>query len=262
MKKQEVKGNPVKGFLALLSFLTIIPTRVHDLLLGARYFYMVPLVGLVEGFIVVLPLYTGLPLELKALLALILSYLVTGFNHIDGFADFIDAIASRKHGEEALRIIKEPWKGPMAIISTILLVLTAFTSIMYLSTRYYYLVVTSHVLASESMFLLAVFSRQPGYQGLGSLFIGEAKKNTSIIYNIVVAALVLALLTYMYRPFPLVMIAFLLMTLTAMVTVFYTYVKAHSILGYSNGDVLGFCFELTKTATLLVAVVPLSTISF
>ncbi len=250
----------MKGFLALLSFLTIIPTRVHDLLLAAKYFYLVPLVGLVEGAIVILPLYTSLPLELKAVLALTLSYLITGFNHIDGFADFTDAIASRKKGVEALRIVKEPWKGPMAIIATILLVLTTFASLMYLSIRYYYTVIIAHILAGESMFILASVSGQPDYKGLGSVFIAEAKKPYKIMLNSVIASLALVPLSYLYGLQPLVTVATLLMALAMMVAVLYTYVKAHSILGYSNGDVLGFCYELTRTVTLLAAAIPLSII--
>ena len=256
-KQAQANDNPVKGFLALLSFLTIIPSGVYDLVLAAKYFYLVPLVGLLEGAIVVAPLYTSLPVELKTVLALSLSYLVTGFNHLDGFADFADAIASRRRGKEALRIIKEPWKGPMAIASTILIVLITYSSLRVLVDEYY-VVIAAHVLAGESMYLLALFSKQPDYEGLGKLFIMESKHTIRTIFNItlLVVVLVTPLWAYGYNAFT--MITVLLMTLSMMVAVLYTYVKAHSILGYSNGDVLGFCYELAKTVLLLTAAIPLS----
>lgn len=254
-------NGPLKGFLALLSFLTIIPTRVHDIQLAARHFYLVPLVALIEGLIVALPLYTSLPLELKAVIALVLSYIITGFNHIDGFADFTDAIASRKRGKEALRMVKEPWKGPMAIVATVLLILIVYTSLTYLSRVCYYFIITSHVLAGEAMFVLAIISKRPEYPGLGNMFIVEAKEKHHILSNVLLTSVLLLLLTYVYYLGFSIVVGSLTMILAMMMAVLYTYVKAHSILGFSNGDVLGFCYELVKAVTLLVSVVSLSIIS-
>ena len=254
-------SNPFRGFLALLSFLTIIPTRVHDIRLAAQYFYLVPAVALIEGLVAALPLYTSLPPDLKAAVALVLSYLITGFNHVDGFADFADAIASRKRGKEALRIVKEPWKGPMAIAAVVLSVLIVYSSLVYLSKGYYYFVIVSHVLAGEAMFVLAVISRQPDYPGLGHMFITEAKDNYRVSLNILLTLVLLTLLTFVYGPESQVVVDSLLMVLAMMTVVLYTYIEAHSILGFSNGDVLGFCYELVKATTLLVSVIPLSIIS-
>ncbi len=250
-------NNPVKGFLALLSFLTIIPTGVHDIYLAARSFYTVPLIGFIEGLIVVLPFYTSLPVGVKAVIALLLSYIITGLNHVDGFADFVDAIASRKRGGEALKVIKEPWKGPMAIASTILLVLVTYTCLQHLY-KYTDIIVVAHILAAESMYLLAVFSNKPDYRGLGTLFIEESKKPPRVIANIAVFLALLIVLVLVYASEPITTITFMAMSLGMMASVFYTYVKSHSILGYSNGDVLGFCYELTRTLVLLLAVIPLT----
>jgi len=248
----------IRGFLALLSFLTIIPTKVHDVFLAAEYFHLVPIVGFIEGVIVILPLFIPIPSMMKAILALLAFYILTGFNHLDGFADFIDALASRKKNEEALKIMKEPWRGTMAIASTTLLILVTYISLIVLVENKWYTIILAQVLAFESMFILAILSNPPTYQGLGKLFITKAKRPRKIMANIILMSIITFLILLLYSPDPVKILTLIIMTTTTLLIILCAYVKSHRVLGYSTGDVLGFCLELSRSTNLLIASILLS----
>ncbi len=248
----------LKGFLALLSFLTIIPAKVYDISLAAEYFYLVPLVGLIEGVIVILPLYLPVNVFLKSAIALALMYVITGFNHLDGFADFTDVLSSRKRGSDALRILKEPWRGSTAIATTVLIVLLSYSAILVLS-NYMVLLVLSHIVVAELMYLLATISREPSYGGLGYLFISRSKDKFKVMVNGIVFLLLLLAIVFLVNPvYVLYVLASILLGLLVLV---YTHRTAHSILGYVNGDVLGFYFELSRTIVLVGLAIALTLIA-
>ncbi len=238
----------LKGFLALLSFLTIIPTRVYDVLLAAKYFYLAPLVGLIEGAFTVLPLYLPVNVFLRSAITLALMYVITGFNHLDGFADFADVLGSRKRGDSALKILKEPWRGSTAIASTILIILLSYSAILALSSQVM-LVILSHIVVAEIMYLLAVVSKKPNYSGLGYLFISEAKNKFNVIANITVFSSLIASIVF-FTGLTSALYAVVSILLGVVVLV-YTRRTAHSVLGYVNGDVLGFCFEFSRALILV-----------
>lgn len=251
----------IRGFLALLSFLTIIPTKIHDVFLAAEYFHLVPIVGLIEGVIVVLPLFIPIPSMMKAVLALLIFYILTGFNHLDGFADFIDALASRRKNEEALKIMKEPWRGTMAIVSTTLLIIITYASLTVLvdvENKWYYIVILAQVLAFESAFILAILSNPPTYQGLGKLFITKAKRPRKIIANIILMLIITSSILLFYSLSLVKILILIVMTTATLLTVLYAYIESHRVLGYSTGDVLGFCLELSRSTNLLIASILLS----
>ncbi len=242
-----------KGFLALTSFLTIIPTGIYDIERASIYFYFIPIVGLIEGLIASTPLLLPIPKLMKVCLVLVTMYLITGFNHIDGFEDFVDAIASGKHGEEALRVMKDSSRGSIAVAATILLIITNFSAVysLEMSLDTYQLVltlITTHILSAESMFILSSISREPPYKGLGRLFIIHAKKLRSITMNALLASI--CLLTVIQAGIAQHLV--LLMLVPTPISILVTYRLAHRVLGFTSGDVLGFCFELVRATTLVL----------
>lgn len=236
--------------MALLSFLTIIPTGIHDLSLASRFFYLSPIIGLIEGLVAVSPMFLDAPTYVRAAIILVLSHLITGFNHLDGFADLSDAIASGRRGEDMLRIMKKPERGAAAIASTTLLIIVSYSSLLELVDELWWqMIMLSHVLASESMYLLAISSTPPGYDGLGRVFIVESKRGVGAMVNLISFGFILILILSFgggLTPHGLTMVAAMILIVT------YTRVKSHRILGFVNGDVLGFCYELTKAATLIL----------
>jgi len=238
-----------KGFMALLSFLTIMPTGVHDLESASSLFYLAPVVGLLEGSIAAAPMLLNTPIHVKAALMLAVSYLITGFSHLDGFADFADALGSGRSGEDALRIMKGSGRGAVAVAATILLIIVAYSSLIVLAAEgWWHVIVLSHVSASESMYLLAMASAPPSYRGLGRDFIIESKRGARIAMNLLAVGSIFLAIAYIRRDAICHQLAIIASTLIAVI---YTRVKSHRVLGFANGDVLGFCYELAKAAALI-----------
>ncbi len=242
----------INGFLALISFATIIPTGIHDISAAAEFFYLIPLVGFIEGLIVIPLLFIPITSFLKAILVLLVLYTITGLIHIDGFTDFIDALASRKTGEEVLKIMKEPCRGAIAIVSDILLIIVTYIALVIVANNEYnwYIILISQIFAFESIFLLATISNSPKYEGLGKLFITKAKDIKKSLVNILLLILLLFIVAYninMMKILSLVSAAII-----TLIILLYTNIKSHKVLGYANGDILGFCLELSRTSILFI----------
>jgi len=238
-----------KGIASLISFLTIVPTKIYEIELAAEFFYLVPVIGVFEGVIVGMVMSLNLPIVLRAGIATCLIFLITGFNHIDGFADFVDVLASRRRGKNALRIMKEVHRGSVAIASTILIILITFCSMICLGKYAFAHILITVVVSTEAMFILAVLSEEPDYPGLGKLFISKSKNTSGIILN---AAVLATFFTLMYLVLSYSIVYMMLAIAVTMICCAYTFDKASNILGYVTGDVLGFCFELSRTSCLLV----------
>jgi len=238
-----------KGFMALLSFLTIIPTGVHDLESASKLFYLAPAVGLLEGSMAAALILLNAPIYVKAALILVVSYLITGFSHLDGFADFTDALGSGRRGENALKIMKEPGRGAISTAATALLIIVMYSSLVALvAGGWWDIIILSHVSASESMYLLAMVSTPPSYRGLSRDFIIESKHGARIAINLLAVGVIFFAIAYIRRDticHQLTMIA------STIIAVIYTRMKSHKVLGFVNGDVLGFCYELAKAAALI-----------
>jgi len=238
-----------KGFMALLSFLTIIPTGVHDLESASRSFYLTPIVGLLEGSIATIPILLNAPIYVKAALILVVSYLITGFSHLDGFADFADALGSGRSGEDALKVMKEPGRGAISTAATALLIIVVYSSLVVLvAGGWWDIIILSHVSASESMYLLAVVSTPPSYRGLGRDFIIESKRGARVTINLLAVGAIFLAIAYIRRD---TIHHRLMMIASTIIAVIYTWVKSHRVLGFANGDVLGFCYELAKASALI-----------
>jgi len=238
----------LRGLAALISFLTIFPTRVHSIEFAAEYFFLIPIVGSIEGLIAGVILLVGLPAILKAAIATCLLFIITGFNHIDGFADFVDVIISRKRGRDALKILKEAHRGTAAIIATVLLVIIVFSSIICLGKQSFSSVLLVMVLSAESMYVLAVLSNEPDYPGLGKLFIQKSKNATKLMLNFSTTLLLLLTICVLFSHSVIDIILALLMVILCIVL---SFSKANAVLGYVTGDVMGFCFELSRALSLL-----------
>jgi adenosylcobinamide-GDP ribazoletransferase len=103
----------VKSFLAAIAFLTRLPVGrfatfdAADVAHSAGWF---PLVGVLLGALYSLTavlLRNHLPLEVVAVLLVILDALATGALHLDGLADTADGFGGGKTREDILRIMRD-----------------------------------------------------------------------------------------------------------------------------------------------------------
>lgn len=124
-EKQNAPAQWIQALIGAFSTYSTIPVpEIEFTPTGLRYVLNAfPAVGTLLGLILGLWLCIGHLLHfspfLLAVIAFILNQLLTGAIHLDGFADAMDAIFSRRDQEEQLRIMKDPHIGPMAVIALI-----------------------------------------------------------------------------------------------------------------------------------------------
>jgi adenosylcobinamide-GDP ribazoletransferase len=108
------------GFLTTLPIPLITDWREDDLRLAVRAY---PVVGLVIGLLLTLPLLLPTSSFLQAVLIVVLWLAVTGALHFDGFCDLADAALAPKTPEERWQIVKDPRVGSFALMAGTLLIL-------------------------------------------------------------------------------------------------------------------------------------------
>jgi len=127
-------------FLLALQFLTTIPVhipgRVTNQMLGESMAYF-PLVGALLGGILILAhfiLTSFLPANIVCAFLILVLILLTGALHLDGLADTLDGLFSRKPQEEMLKIMKDSRLGTMGTLGLIVLLLMKYQLLYTLST--------------------------------------------------------------------------------------------------------------------------------
>jgi len=238
---------------SLITFFTIIPAKSYDIEEAARCFSLIPFIGLIVSFIGMLPLFFAQNI-LTALLSFLILYMLTGLNHIDGFADFIDVIASRKVGEEALKVLKEPWRGAFSQASVIMLMLTVFVSIYYLKSDPISIML-AHIFSYNSMFLIAVLGTPSPYRGLGRIFIEASTSSKAKVSNALAltSSLLIIYLMAFFLGMNIIKIVFytIISFILSLLVIFISLRQAKRTLGFVNGDVMGYTLELSRALNLL-----------
>ncbi len=127
-------------FLIALQFLTRLPVRLRgtpDARLVGRSLLYYPFVGLILGSLLaglswILGDVSGL---LRAALLLAVWVLLTGALHLDGLADSADAwVGGLGDRERTLAIMRDPYCGPAAVVTLIIVLLIKFSSLEQLAT--------------------------------------------------------------------------------------------------------------------------------
>ncbi len=186
---------------------------------------------------------------------------ITGGIHIDGFSDYMDLIGSRKRGEEASKVLKDPRKGSFGVMGITLNIVVSLASIDVILTNISpkWLMVPLlgllYVVSAESMYIVLRYGRREPYNGLANVFYDNSMSRGKIALNMVV----LLALTLVLVSVPGVLYGYIHITATTAVLMYASSLvictvilrDSSSRLGYVNGDVLGFSFELHRVVLLL-----------
>lgn len=190
---------------------------------------------------------------------LITYLLFTGGIHVDGFADYFDAVGAGARGEVALRIVKDPRKGAFAVMAIaanfVLTYALAAHALTCLSTtgvipalRAYAVLVSGHVASAEAMFVSAAAGTPEPYEGMGRAFVEFSGSRKAVASNalvmMVIAAAYFAILGPRYAVTLTIIVGFSALASLPVV------LDAERRLGFVNGDVLGTTYEVGRLAAL------------
>ena len=164
------------------------PKKVWDQKLKKEMLTMLPIIGLIAGFLLFLLSYIlnmfNIPISVSAFFMTLLTFGISGFMHADGFMDCCDAILSRRDLAERQRILKDSRVGAFAVISMILMAIGTFAAFFAIQERLHlYSVGISYTVASRilpiaaalPLIMIPVISRSTA----GSCVLGMAPLKTS-----------------------------------------------------------------------------------
>jgi adenosylcobinamide-GDP ribazoletransferase len=241
------------GFLINLQFFTAIPVHFElpmdkpHLKSAVQAF---PLLGLFQGGI-----YAGLMFLLleyspfshlaAAFLLWLISILLTGGIHLDGWMDASDGYFSYQDQKKRLEVMNDPRTGAFGVISVIVLLSSRFLFIYEITVNAHaasYLMIAAIPLFSKSvMGLLLLTVKSAKKEGLGVLFQSAATSKDLWTYTVYLIGF-LAFVILFNGSFEYVVI----MLVTTFVSLLFCRGKAIKWFGGITGDVLGAAVEGTE----------------
>lgn len=172
----------MKQFLIALQFLTILPIKIKSEIkekdFGNSLLYF-PVIGILIGLVLCIPvlLLSVLPNIVVGVIILIMSIVITGGIHLDGFADTCDGFYGSKPKEKILEIMRDSRVGTMGVVGVVCLLLLKFTLIVSIPREMLWKVlIMMAVFARWSQVLACYMSEYARKEGKAKYFIEHAGK--------------------------------------------------------------------------------------
>ena len=241
-----------KPFVAVLSFLTIIPSARHspsspiDSRPRSGGHPGHPLAGALIGLLAGLVGY-GLSLALEpnvtSLLVVLFITLITGLHHTDALADFGDGLMAKRGRESKKKAMHDHSIGSAGATALILYFIGIFTTLSSIrdGTALLSFLLTSEVIAKYVMVEQAHFGKA-AWDGLSSPFILAMKNKMKFIISTLITLAMVFLVTG-YEGLLALAIAFLVAGLIQYI--------AHMSFGGISGDVMGASNEIVRLSCLI-----------
>lgn len=238
----------MQSFLIALQFLTRLPVPAvnwdKDSVAKSLKYY--PIVGLIIGVILLGIAWLSDHVEPMLQAALILGawVIITGGLHLDGLADCTDAwVGGLGDRERTLAIMKDPYCGPMGVISLVVVLLIQYSAIVALigseqMIALLYIPIIARLLPSL-FFITTTYARK---EGLGSAF-SDNNQRTTLIAILIICSILTTLLGGLMG---------LLLLVAAVTTFFIIRTSAVKRVGGFTGDVLGAAVVIFETSALIV----------
>ena len=241
----------MKRLLVALQFLTILPIRItseiaeEDFGKSLRYF---PLVGMLIGLALsgVASLSSLLPNPVVAVLILIMSIVLTGGIHLDGFADTCDGFYGPRSKERILEIMRDSRVGVMGVTGVFCLLALKCTLIASIPHNVLWKVlIMMTVFARWSQVLVCCTSNYAREEGKAKYFVEYAGKKELLVGSIF--AVVLFLFLMKLKGLVLLVVSLLPLLL------FMNCVKRK--IGGVTGDTVGATSEIAEVAVLFFGLI-------
>lgn len=241
----------MKRFLIALQFLTILPIKIKSEIkeenFGRSLVYF-PIVGILIGLLLAVTAHilVFLPRMVLGAFILLISIIVTGGIHLDGFADTCDGFYGSKPKEKILEIMRDSRIGVMGVIGIVCLLLLKFTLIVNIPKNILWKsLIMMATFARWSQVLACYTSKYAREEGKAKYFIEYADRRGIIIGGML--TFVLFLLLAKLKGVMLFILAF------AAIFLFINYVKKK--IGGMTGDTIGATSEVAEVAVFFFTMI-------
>ncbi len=179
-----------------------------------------------------------------AALALAMHYLGQGFMHADGFSDFSEALLASRSGADPRSVLKDTHRGSFAVASfSVMAILLFSSSLSAVSSGFLLAFVIAEIGEVAAIAAALGLGRIEPYEGMARAFKERTGAGTvAAIYAMS------AVLIFLLGGGPMT----LTVPIAALAVGCATALAANRVVGYVNGDALGFAGEVAFLATLLL----------
>lgn len=215
-----------------------------------KHIYLFPVVGTVIGIIlalivIALTTFSIFPPIIISLFVIIAIYYFTGFNHIDGLADFGDGLAAHGTKEKKIAAMRDTAIGTGGIVFCMIALLGVFVSLVSIQELDKFLLlpyalIVAETSAKQSMVTIAAFGRRL-HAGFGAMTVDNTKQSDLIIGTVFSAAVCFVVLGVTGVG------AFIVSQLSGLLVLN----TANRHFGGVSGDVVGAANEIGRLAALL-----------
>lgn len=244
----------IKGFIINLQFFTSLPINIvipmdkYHLRSSIKSF---PLLGLLQGGIYSLVVYTLAEWTPFSSLAVafflwLLTILLTGGIHLDGWIDGSDAFFSYQDRARRLEIMKDSRTGAFGVLSVIVLLgsrfLFIYEIISSMNGLFYFLILMLPFLSKEVMGAVLLTVPAAKKEGLASFFQAAGKRRDLALYPVYFIVLI-GIFMYLFVD---AVLPALILAVVAAGSYFFIRRKSVKWFGGITGDVLGASVEGTE----------------
>ena len=235
------------SFLVALQFLTRIPVKLKQKSTEkqtAQSLLFYPLIGLFIGLLLY-SLNTVLFETndmLRAVIILITWVSITGALHLDGLADSADALVGGfGDKEKTLAIMKDPYCGPVGVVSLVLILLLKLSMIFSITEQNNYLLILAPCLARSSILWSFISTPYVRNNGLGSTMAKHLSSQKAYISLATVGCI--SLIVFGWAGAIILLSSFLIVYLLKKIMM--------DRIGGMTGDTLGAQIEILEASILL-----------
>ncbi len=167
-------------------FLTTIPVGIsmEGIEKLMKHIYLFPVVGAIVGLLLAGIGYVTsavLPPALTSIIVIIFIYYLTGFNHIDGLADFGDGVAAHGTREKKIAAMRDIAVGTGGMIFCMIAILGVFSSLVSIAEKKELLpylipsaLIAAETCAKQTMVTVAAFGKKL-HEGFGAMTVENTK---------------------------------------------------------------------------------------
>lgn len=173
-------------------FLTTIPVGItmEGIERLMKHIYLFPVIGAVLGMILAAIAYGFsmlFPPLMVSVVIIIAIYYLTGFNHIDGLADFGDGVAAHGTKEKKIAAMRDTAIGTGGMLFCIVALIGLFSSLFSIAENRSFLpyvlppaLIVAETSAKQAMVTVAAFGRRL-HQGFGATTVDNTRKSDFMI---------------------------------------------------------------------------------
>jgi adenosylcobinamide-GDP ribazoletransferase len=243
----------LQGFLITIQFFTAIPITLElpmDKEHLRKAVQAFPLLGLLQGIIYASLFYVFIEYTPFSHLAItfllwLVTILLTGGIHLDGWMDANDAYFSYQDREKRLEIMKDPRMGAFGVLSIIVLLSCRFLFIyegtLKVEPLTYIFITAIPFLSKTVMGVILLTVKLAKSEGLGALFQSAATPIALWIYSVYIAGFLMLVSSFINETLQVG-----LLILVALACYLFCRGKAAKWFGGITGDVLGASVEGTE----------------